>query len=295
MTKFKGRSTLKQYLPMKPVKRGIKLWMRCDALTGYTNDMNVYAGKGSPNPVGTLGERVVGALVSTIKETDVTLAFDRFFTSVNLMDILQFGAVGTCNATRKNLPKAAQCFEKGESEFKCNNNGILLARWRDTKKVILLSNCHNESSSPIQEKNKDGSGRWVSFPEAIQFYRKIMGGVDLANQIAGLYDLDRKLLKWWKVFYRCPMFSIVNSWVVYKQLQCHPNKPFLDFLCELAEALIAKGLEHNPVKRALRPGRKSKSDGECRKTLANRRNNKKMCRLLTSWEGDTHKNFVSVV
>ena len=42
--------------------------------------MNVYAGKkGSPNPVGTLGERVVGALGSTIKETDVTLAFDRFF------------------------------------------------------------------------------------------------------------------------------------------------------------------------------------------------------------------------
>ena len=45
MTKFKGRSTLKQYLPMKPIKRGIKLWLRCGALTGYTYDMNVYAGK----------------------------------------------------------------------------------------------------------------------------------------------------------------------------------------------------------------------------------------------------------
>ena len=174
------------------------------------------------------------------------------------MDTLQFGAVGTCKATRKNLPKAPQRLEKGESEFKCNNNGTLLARWRDIKEVILLSNCHNESSSPIQKKNKDGSGRWVSFPEAIQFYRKIMGGVDLADQIAGLYALDRKSLKWWKkIFYRCLMFSIVNSWVVYKQLQRHPNKPFLDFLCELAEVLTAKGLEHNPVKRALRPGRKS--------------------------------------
>ena len=154
MTKFKGRSTLKQYLPMKPVRRGIKLWMRCDALTGHTYNMNVYAGKeGSPNPVGNLGERVVEALVSTIKETNVTLAFDRFFTSVNLMDTLQFGAVGTCNATRKNLPKAAQRLEKGESEFKCNNNGTLLARSCDTKEIILLSNCHNESSSSIQKKN----------------------------------------------------------------------------------------------------------------------------------------------
>ena len=93
MTKFKGRSTLKQYLPMKPINRGIKLRMKCNALRGYTYDMNVYAGKeDSPSPVGTLGERVVGALVSTIKETDVTLAFDRFFASVNLVDTLQFGA-----------------------------------------------------------------------------------------------------------------------------------------------------------------------------------------------------------
>ena len=114
MTKFKGRSTLNQYLPMKPVKRSIKLWMRCDALTGYTYDINTYAGKeGSPKPAKTLGEKIGEALVSTIKETDVTLAFDRFFTSVNFMDTLQFGAVGTCNATRKNLPKQHNALKKG--------------------------------------------------------------------------------------------------------------------------------------------------------------------------------------
>ena len=57
-----------------------------------------------------------------------------------------------------------------------------------------------------------------------------MGSVDFAHQIAGLYNLGRKSLKWWKkVFYRCFMFSIVNPWVVYEQLQRHPNKPFLDF------------------------------------------------------------------
>ena len=156
-----------------------------------------------PNSVGTLGERVVGAIVSTIKETDVTVAFDRFFTSVNLIlvNTLQFGAVGTCNATRKNLPKPAQRLAKGESEFKCNNNGTLLACWRETKDVILLSNCHNESSSPIQKKNKDSSGRRVSFPEAIQFYKKIMGGVDPVGQIAGLYDLERMSLKCGRRFF----------------------------------------------------------------------------------------------
>jgi hypothetical protein len=33
MAKFKGRSSIKQHLPMKPVKRGIKAWMRCDTLS----------------------------------------------------------------------------------------------------------------------------------------------------------------------------------------------------------------------------------------------------------------------
>jgi len=34
MVAFKGRSTLKQYMPMKPVKQGFKVWMLVDAHTG---------------------------------------------------------------------------------------------------------------------------------------------------------------------------------------------------------------------------------------------------------------------
>ena len=63
MTKFKGRCSFRQYLPMKPVKRGVKVWMRCDAQTGYTYDMNIYAGKESnPTEGANLGERVVKKL-----------------------------------------------------------------------------------------------------------------------------------------------------------------------------------------------------------------------------------------
>ncbi len=44
IVKFKGRSALKQFLPLKPIKRGIKLWCRCDSVTGYCYDLNVYSG-----------------------------------------------------------------------------------------------------------------------------------------------------------------------------------------------------------------------------------------------------------
>lgn len=58
MVAFKGRSSMKQYLPKKPVKRGIKGFCRADASTGYVNDLFVFQGKQTEPLEGTLGERV---------------------------------------------------------------------------------------------------------------------------------------------------------------------------------------------------------------------------------------------
>ncbi|CAH2100875.1 unnamed protein product [Euphydryas editha] len=45
MVKFKGVSSLKQYMPMKPVKRGYKIWIRADSATGYVFEFDVYTRK----------------------------------------------------------------------------------------------------------------------------------------------------------------------------------------------------------------------------------------------------------
>ena len=47
MILFKGRSSLKQYNPMKPIKRGYKLWERADA-DGYISKFEIYQGKNGP-------------------------------------------------------------------------------------------------------------------------------------------------------------------------------------------------------------------------------------------------------
>ena len=260
MTKFKGRSSMKQYLPMKPVKRGMKIWMRCDSLTGYTYDFDVYTGKEATNTKdGTLGERVVQKLASTIKNADTTLAFDRFFTSVSLIDTLPFPAVGTCMRNRKNLPTLNKSRERGEVFFTGNSRGTLLAQWIDTKEVIVLSNCHKAAMTEVNRKQKDGTRLQVPCPESVCFYRAAMGGVDTADQMAGMYEFDRKSDKWWmKVFHRCLMYTCVNAWVVYKDLKNNPKKPFLNFVVELAEKLICEGRGKNPAKRNLKKGRKSK-------------------------------------
>ena len=35
MIAFKGRSSMKQYVPLKPIKRGFKIWVLADARNGY--------------------------------------------------------------------------------------------------------------------------------------------------------------------------------------------------------------------------------------------------------------------
>nr|CAH7742974.1 unnamed protein product [Callosobruchus chinensis] len=178
MTKFKGRSSLKQFLPLKPVKRGIKIWVRSDAQTGYVYDMNIYCGT---------------------------------------------SCVGTCMLNRRNMPKFAKstrATSRGESEFYCNQFGTLAVKWKDTKDVVALSNCHTTAEVNVLRTNKDGSRENVNCPESIAYYNAHMGGVDLSDQLAGLYDMDRKSLKWWKkVFYRLLMTCCVNSWIIFREIR----------------------------------------------------------------------------
>lgn len=88
---------------MKPVKCGIKMWVRCDSKMEYTYDMNIYAGAETVQQEGTLRDRVISKLSETIQEPDVVLCFDRFFTSVKLFQDIKFAAIGTEETFLKTL------------------------------------------------------------------------------------------------------------------------------------------------------------------------------------------------
>ncbi|KAJ4430236.1 hypothetical protein ANN_22448, partial [Periplaneta americana] len=212
MTKFKGRSSLKQYLPMKPIKRGIKIWERCDSKTGYIYDLDVYSGKDleeKSDQRRTLGERVVLKLVES------------------------YAAVGTCISNRRNMPKFDGKLEKGQYQHMANTSGTIAARWKDSKEVLVLSNCHRANDIQVLRKKKDGSKDNVPCPESIAFYNEIMGGVDLSDQKVGTYDFNRKSQKWWrKVFFKVLMMSVVNSWILYQETK-HKKIQLLEYLIPL--------------------------------------------------------------
>ncbi|GFR11072.1 piggyBac transposable element-derived protein 4 [Trichonephila clavata] len=85
---------------------------------------------------------------------------------------------------------------------------------------------------------KDGSKEEFECSVASEFDNKIMGGVDLEDQMANVYELDRKPCKWWKkVFFRLLMSAVVNSWIAYCELK-HRKTPLFDFIVPLAERAL---------------------------------------------------------
>ena len=107
MVKFKERSSLKQYLPKKPVRRGFKIWMRADYDSGYVSKFEVYEGKKSNKVEKGLVGSVVLRLTEEIHKRYHHIYFDNFFTGVELMlNLLRCGtySCGTMKSDRKGFP-----------------------------------------------------------------------------------------------------------------------------------------------------------------------------------------------
>ena len=115
MIPFKGRSSLKQYMPLKPVKRGIKVWARADASNGYVSAFQVYTGKSGDTIEQGSGARVVKDFTQDLKDTHRHIYFDNYFSSVDLLlDLFRNGlyGYGTLRTNRKGFPPQLKTIAK---------------------------------------------------------------------------------------------------------------------------------------------------------------------------------------
>ena len=250
MIAFKGQSSIKQYMPKKTVKRGIKVWVRSDSLNGYVCQFSVYTGKeGSTTEVG-LGGNVVKKLSQSITGKNHQLFMDNFFTSVPLFkDLLQNGiyACGTLRRDRKYLPVDMKIISKnglanrGDYQFRQDGN-LVMTVWQDTKPVCMLSTLWDpEDATTVRRKRKNGDTIEVRCPNVVDIYNKNMGGVDRGDQLRKYYEVRMKSRKVYKyIFWFLVEVCILNSYI----FQAHvpsigkPLVTFKDFRVDLAKSLI---------------------------------------------------------
>jgi hypothetical protein len=163
MIKFKERSRLQQYLALKPIEKGYKVWCLCDPITGYLFNYQIYLGKEeTSDKVIPLNECVVFNLISGHNFEGKHLYFDKFFTSLGLLEKLKLQnikASGTIRPDRAGI--SSNCVERdkwNEMDYKSmiiSNNTVFIQI--HTKHVFLASNYHKNSKAvPISRRLKNG-------------------------------------------------------------------------------------------------------------------------------------------
>ena len=85
MVGFRGRLSFRQYMPAKPTKYGIKVWMAADSSNGYVLNFDVYLGK-EPNQrprIYGLGYDVVTSMIRPFMNKNHHVYFDNFLAQLN--------------------------------------------------------------------------------------------------------------------------------------------------------------------------------------------------------------------
>lgn len=238
----KGKTSMMQYIPSKRARFGVKFWMLVESVTGYVLQMNVYQGKRfDPTPTGTLqGTNVVMKLLqdSRLLGKGFHVFADSFFASMNLATNLlreRTFLTGTMKKSRP-MPQMIKTARPAQGASVYTRQGQkLLCCFRDNnrqKPVTLISTYYNAINTL--------NGR----PRVIGGYNTFMGGVDLSDQLIGVYSDHRKCSKVWKkIIYHIFHRILLNAYLLYVQNTSDvPVMSRLQFVQSVVESLAAEHL-----------------------------------------------------
>lgn len=244
MIAFKGRLSFRQYLPAKPTKYGIKVWMAADSSNGYVLNFDIYLGsEEGRRRIHGLGYDVVMNMVKPYLNKQHHVFFDNFFSSPRLLEHLEMQntfACSTVRCNRKGLPPCASAKINVGELVQAQKGKILFTKWHDKRDVTFLStNISPDQPSRTVERTIRGKTEQIVKPLVSDIYTKYMGGVDRADQLRSYYYIGRQSRKWYKyLFWFAFNVAACNSYI----LQCENTRrkrPQEKFLLELGKGLIA--------------------------------------------------------
>lgn len=251
MIAFTGRLSFRQYMPAKPIKRGVKVWVLSDARNGFMSRFDIYLGRQNNTTEHGLGYNVITRLTDHLHGTFRFLFFDNFFTGVKLLeDLLASGlyACGTVRSGRKGFPADLKkpAGVKNRGDFRVLQKGttnLTASVWKDKKLVYHLSTLSDARQVLPAQRRSGPNVIQLQQPHSVSSYNKFMGGVDLHDQLRMKYNVGRNGKKAWRyIFWFLLNAAIVNSFILYQAASRRTVKKkrfaHLDFRMELVKELI---------------------------------------------------------
>lgn len=241
MIKYSGRLSFRQYMPAKPIKRGVKVWMLCDANTGFLSKFEVYLGRQNNRTEHGLGHNVVTNLTSHLQNTRRWLFFDNYFTGLPLLEHLLADGLYACGTIRvnrlgypKDLKKPREVRDRGDMKILQKGDSNLTATvWKDKRLVYHLSTLSSPTDIHDAQRRVHGRVLQLKQPHSVYAY----------DQFRAKYSVGRNGKKWWRyLFWFMLNCCIVNANIMYQMVSRRVTKrkrySHLDFRQELVRGLI---------------------------------------------------------
>ena len=214
---FRGKVLFRMYMPDKPNKYGVKVFISADGETHYMLDAVPYLGKGScPDlPPGTnQGHYFTLEVLRNLMQAGRTICLDNWFTSRNLTKELQqhnMHLVGTIKP-KPFLPNKVVIerlkLQKDQSVAFFNhadNINVVYKNIKPKKHVAMITTVHNKFTYVEDTKT-----------EAHMFYNASKGGVDTFDSMCEHSDTGRKTVRWpMCIFYGLLNMVMNNTYIIY--------------------------------------------------------------------------------
>ena len=176
-----------QYIPKKPTKWGIKIFVNSESSSGYVLTNDIYTGGKSDSSGFGHTHSVVMKLMQNYLNKEHKLFTDNFYSSLKLfLDLLKNGtyACGAVRTTRKCFPPELKHLTLKRPEYKfATYQSFTAGLLHDRRDVSFLSTIHSASIEVAEKRPKGGRNKEpIPCPTAIVEYNQSMNGVDLTDQ-----------------------------------------------------------------------------------------------------------------
>lgn len=247
MCSTKMKHHLRQYMPNKPHKWGIKLFVLCDSF-GYAYRFEIYNGAGDnivlPEcPDLGSSANVVVRLSQTVNNfVNHIIYFDNFYTSLPLLVYLRARGIFSLGTVRVN--RIQNCKLPSDNVIKKENRGfstefsgscygvdLTTVLWKDNKTVRLASTYvgvepfikQNPNVQVAKARRYDRKKKQhieVDCPQIIREYNNHMGGVDLMDGLMGRYHVKAKTRDaMTRIFYHFVDMAATNAYILYRRMR----------------------------------------------------------------------------
>jgi len=154
--------SFKQYIPNKPSKYGIKVYVLADSKTFYSASYKIYTVAGTHAAGLPVPTEALLDLVPSVSGTNRNITTDNYYTSIALAMELKsrkFTLVGTMKKNKACIPPSFLAkANEGTIQYAfdhANNFALLSVAPKKNKRVVFLSTMHSEKrQTSILEKKK---------------------------------------------------------------------------------------------------------------------------------------------